>query len=360
MATISETFPPQQDIVNELENYLVSESMRPLFLNGDALAILQEFPDDCIDCCLTSPPYWGHRKYTENGIGLERDFHQYISNLASILREVKRVLRHAGSLWLNLGDSYKNKHLLGIPWRVALELMDSQDWILRNSIIWNKVKGNPDNSRDKLRTVHENVFHFVKSPNYHYDVDAIRSKPKKTKVINGSVVSATGVSGVRYRRQIERSTALNQCEKKEAYEALDYVLKEVSRGKLADFRMIIRGQQRTTHSDAEQVSGRAKEIRDKGFYFLKYHPKGSKPGDVWDIIPEDSQQRTVHYAPFPEDLCKLPILATCPQDGIVLDPFSGTGTTSLVAFHFQRKSIGIDISESYIALAKERILSYLL
>ena len=360
MATIDTTFSHQQNIVNELENYFVSDSIRPLFLNGDALAVLQEFPDGCIDCCLTSPPYWGHRKYAENGIGLEPDYHQYISDLASILREVKRVLKQTGSLWLNLGDSYKNKHLLGIPWRVALELVDSQDWILRNSVIWNKIKGNPDNSRDKLRNVHENVFHFVKSPKYYYDVDSIRSKPKNTRVINGSIVSATGVSGVRYRRQIELSTALDENEKKAAYEALDHVLEEVSTGKLSDFRMIIRGQQRTTHSDAEQVSGRAKEIRDKGFYFLKYHPKGSKPGDVWDIIPEDTQQRKVHYAPYPEDLCKLPILATCPQDGIVLDPFSGTGTTSLVAFHFQRKSIGIDISESYIALAKERVNSYLL
>ena len=228
MATVDTILPHQQEVVNKLESYLVSDSIRPLFLNGDASAVLQEFPDDCIDCCLTSPPYWGHRKYAENGIGLEPDYHQYISNLAAILREVKRVLRQTGSLWLNLGDSYKNKYLLGIPWRVALELMDSQDWILRNSIIWNKIKGNPDNSRDKLRTVHENVFHFVKSPKYYYDVDAIRSKPKKTKVINGSVVSATGVSGVRYRQQIERSTALNESEKKEAYEALDYVFKEVS------------------------------------------------------------------------------------------------------------------------------------
>ena len=215
MATIDTIFSHKQNIANELEDYLVSDSIRPLFLNGDALAVLREFPDDYIDCCLTSPPYWGHRKYADNGIGLEPDYHQYISNLAAILREVKRVLKQTGSLWLNLGDSYKSKYLLGIPWRVALELIDSQDWILRNSVIWNKIKGNPDNSRDKLRNVHENVFHFVKSPKYYYDVDSIRSKPKETRIINGSIVSATGVSGVRYRRQIERSTELDEGKRKQ-------------------------------------------------------------------------------------------------------------------------------------------------
>lgn len=85
--------------------------------------------------------------------------------------------------------------------------------------------------------------------------------------------------------------------------------------------MIIRGQQRTTHSDSEQLSGRAKELKDKGFYFLMYHPDGSKPGDVWDILPEDTQKRGSHFAPYPEDLCKILILATCPPQGIVLDPF---------------------------------------
>ena len=118
--------------------------------------------------------------------------------------------------------------------------------------------------------------------------------------------------------------------------------------------MIIRGQQRTTHSDSAKVSGRAREIAERGFYFLRYHPNGSKPSDVWDILPEDTQKRKLHFAPYPEDLCKIPILATCPQYGIVLDPFMGTGTTGLVAFQLQRKSIGIDVSGEYVTLACER------
>jgi site-specific DNA-methyltransferase (adenine-specific) len=121
--------------------------------------------------------------------------------------------------------------------------------------------------------------------------------------------------------------------------------------------MVIRGQQRTTHSDSEKVSGRAKELRDKGFYLLKYHPKGSKPFDVWDIIPEDTQGREAHFAPYPVDLCRLPILATCPPDGIVLDPFCGTGTTMYAAKLLGRKSVGIDIAEPYLKMTEARCKS---
>ena len=126
-----------------------------------------------------------------------------------------------------------------------------------------------DNSRDKLRNMHEYVFHFVKQKSYYYDVDAIRSSPKSAKVRNGAVVSATGVSGVRYRRQLELSSELSEGEKAKAFAALDEMLAHVADGKLADFRMIIRGQQRATHSDSEQVSGRARELREKGFDFLR-------------------------------------------------------------------------------------------
>jgi DNA modification methylase len=221
-------------------------------------------------------------------------------------------------------------------------------------VIWNKVKGGPDNAKDKLRNVHEHVFHFVKQRSYFYDADSIRSNPKKSKVLNGAIVSATGVSGVRYKRQIQLSTNLTDEEKRNAFASLEVILQEIIEGKLADFRMIIRGQQRTTHSDDERVSGRAKELRAKGFYFLKYDPNGSKPSDVWDILPEDTQKRESHFAPYPEDLCKIPILATCPKDGIVLDPFCGTGTTNLVAFQFGRRSVGIDVAAEYIKAAETR------
>jgi site-specific DNA-methyltransferase (adenine-specific) len=340
---------------NALDEYLADHTIRPCFIQGDALSVLRGLPSESLDCCVTSPPYWGQRQYASEGIGLERDYSEYISHLAEIFLELKRVLKLTGSFWLNLGDTYLNKRLLGIPWRVAFELSDHQGWSLRNDVIWNKVKGGPDNSLDKLRNVHEYVFHFVKSTSaYYYNADAIRSTPKNSKIVNGTVISATGVSGIRYKRQIELSTALSDEEKTHAYEALEDVLSQLRRGKLSDFRMIIRGQQRTTHSDSEKVSGRAREMQEKGFYFLKYHPNGSKPRDVWDILPEDTQNRRMHFAAYPEDLCKIPIKATCPDGGVVLDPFCGTGTTMLVAFKCGKKSIGIDVSLDYLKIAEER------
>ena len=336
-------------------SYRQRATTAPLLLVGDALQVLRAMPSESIDCAMTSPPYWGKREYENGGIGLEDDYRDFVKDLAAIFFELKRVLKSTGSFWLNLGDTYNDKGLVGIPWRVAFELTDNQGWILRNSVVWNKLKGGMDNSKDRLGNVHESVFHFVKqSKGYYYDADAIRSKPRGAKVVNGAIVSGTGVSGVRYKRQIELSTALDDAEKKAAFSALEKMLADISAGVVSDFRMVIRGQQRTTHSDSERISGRAKELRDKGFYFLKYHPKGSKPFDVWDIIPEDTQRREAHFAPYPIDLCRIPLLATCPEGGIALDPFCGTGTTLVAARNLGRKSVGIDISRRYLELTQER------
>ncbi|MCF5863543.1 site-specific DNA-methyltransferase [Aeromonas veronii] len=335
--------------------YQNTQDCSPLLMCGDALQLLSHIPSDSIDFIMTSPPYWGKREYENGGIGLETEYMDFVRNLADICLQIKRVLKPTGSFWLNLGDTYKDKALLGLPWRVAFELTDNQGWILRNSVIWNKLKGGMDNSTDRLGNVHENIFHFVKkSKGYYYNVDAIRTKPRDAKIVNGSVVSATGVSGVRYKRQIELSTALDYQEKLNALSALNSMLDDIASGKYSDFRMVIRGQQRTTHSESEKVSGRAKELRDKGFYFLRYHPNGSKPADVWDILPEDTQKRKSHFAAYPLDLCRIPILATCPSGGIVLDPFSGTGSTLITAYELGRKSVGIDISESYLELTRKR------
>lgn len=339
----------------EFIDYSNDARTSPLLMLGDSLKVLRDIPNESVDCAITSPPYWGKRQYDGGGIGLESDFHTYISNLVSIFSEVKRVLKPTGSFWLNIGDSYKQKRLLGIPWRVALDMTDKQGWVIRNSVIWNKVKSGMDNSKDRLGNIHENIFHFVKDQSlYYYNVDAIRSKPRQAKVVNGSVISATGVSGVRYKRQIELSTALTEEEKLQALRALTEILSQVTDGTVSDFRMIIRGQQRTTHSDSTKLSGRAKELAQRGYYFLKYHPKGSKPADVWDILPEDTQKRDLHFAPFPEDLCRIPILATCPESGIVLDPFCGTGSALLAARNIGHKSVGIDLSESYLNYALRR------
>ena len=304
------------------ERYLQTQDCTPLYFAGDSAEVLSSLPSASVDFAMTSPPYWGKRVYAEHGIGLEDNYREYIASMLVVTGELHRVLKPTGSFWLNVGDSYLDKRLLMIPWRLAIAMADEQGWILRNDVVWHKVKGGPDNASDKLRNVHEPLFHFVKEARgYFYDADAIRKPPGQSKIVNGSVVSATGVTGVRYKRQIELSTCLAEEEKAAAFAALGAILGSVRAGEIADFRMIIRGQQRTTHSDSERVSGRAKELRDRGFYFLKYHPGGSKPSDVWDIMPEDTQKRKEHFAPYPEDLCRIPILATCPAGGIVLDPF---------------------------------------
>ena len=332
----------------------------PFFIQGDALNVLANLPNDCIDCVVTSPPYYMKRQYLGGGIGLENTYQQYIDNLLAIIEEVYRVLKPTGSFWLNIGDSYKNKQLLNIPYRVAIRMQDEQKWILRNTVVWDKMKGAMSQSKDSLGCEYEPLFHFVKKRSgYYYDSDSVRKKPRSAHVENGAVVSATGVSGVKKKKKIELSTELTEEQRTNAYQALDEVLERIKKGELSDFRMVIKGaNQRVTNGDATNLSGRAKELRDKGFYFLFYNPNGSMISDVWQIIPEDTQGRKLHFAPFPEDLVKTPIVLTCPPNGIVLDPFVGTGTTSYVATQLGRRSIGIDMAQEYLELAEDRCSEY--
>jgi site-specific DNA-methyltransferase (adenine-specific) len=254
-----------KEIARNFLAYTQNHELSPLFMLGDALVVLQQLPDNSIDFCMTSPPYWGQREYNNGGLGLEENHQQYIAKLIAIFAQVKRVLKPTGSFWLNIGDAYLDKKLLGLPWRVAFALIDQQGWILRNEVIWHKIKGGLDNTTDRLRPVHEQIFHLVKTPKgYYYNADAIRANPKKTRIVNGAIISATGVSGVRYKRQIELSTQLTQAEKQVAYKALDDMLASLSRGEISDFRMVIRSQQRTTHSNSIRVSGRARELQEKG------------------------------------------------------------------------------------------------
>ncbi len=340
-------------------DYINQPSQRkPFFVKGNSLNVLSKLPDSCIDCVVTSPPYYMKRQYLEGGIGLESTYNEYIDNLLAIIKEIYRTLKDTGSFWLNIGDSYHNKQLLNIPYRIAIKMQDEQKWILRNTVIWDKVKGAMSQSKDSLPCEYEPIFHFVKKKSgYYYDSNSVRKKPRSARIENGAVVSATGVSGVRYRRKIELSTELTEEQRKNAYKSLDDVLERIKRGELSDFRMVIKGaNQRVTNGDTINLSGRAKELQEKGFYFLFYNPNGSMISDVWQIIPEDTQGRRVHFAQFPEDLVKIPIVLTCPPDGIVLDPFTGTGTTNYVATQLDRKSIGIDMSREYLEVAQKRCL----
>jgi len=343
--------------MQEIDDLLRGEKNYAI-VTGDALEVLKQIPDDSINCVITSPPYWQLREYdiceNPNGIGNEADYTQYIQKLTGLFREVKRVLVDAGSLWLNLGDKYNNKELMGIPWRVALSLIDS-GWILRNDVIWDQMKGT-QSAKDRLRDVYEHIFHFVKRKKYYYDHDEIRIRPvERPRRHNGELKSATGVSGKRYKQQINDSANLSNEEKLNAIKALNDTLFEMANGTIIDFRMTIRGTQRTFHSNNENMSGRAKELATKGYFILKMGANGHIPSDIWRIPPEDTWRKDAHYAVFPEELLLNPIRATCPMNGIVLDPFSGTGSTVYTALKLNRRGLGIELSEYYNNIAHKRM-----
>lgn len=337
----------------------LEDNIRHNFLLGDCLSVLKQIDSESVDCIVTSPPYWGMRAYdneeSEFEVGNESQFEQYVQILTEIFNEAKRVLKKEGSLWLNLGDKYVDKKLLGMPWRVAISLMDKGRWIMRNDVIWHQLKGT-QSCKDRLRDSYEHIFHFVKSKKYYYDADSIRIQPTKLPIISdNSTTSSTGVSGKKYRKMIQESTELTPQEKINAEKALDEVLAEIRLGLVNDFRMTIRGVQRAWHSDNIKISGRAKELINRGYYIMRISSKGHLPTDIWDIVTEDTWRTDSHCAVYPEALLRIPILATCPENGIVLDPFSGTGTTVSAALKLGRRGVGIELSPEYLKISQQRI-----
>jgi site-specific DNA-methyltransferase (adenine-specific) len=328
-------------------------------LLGDAREVLRTMADDSVDCTVTSPPYYSGRRHvgdTVHEIGSERTVEEYVEALVSVGRELYRVTRPTGSYWLNLDDKCERKEWLGIPWRVAFAMREI-GWKVRSEVIWHKPEHVPHAAKDRLTPAHELLFHFVKSKDAYYDMDAIR-KPSSPPILgkNGVVKTAGGVSGVRYRHQILASVALTEREKRTAFDALDSAVQKVKSGLLPGFRMRIRGTQRPTHGNASARTGKAKELETRGFAILTHHPRGSVPTDVWTIQIDDSIFPENHYAVFPEALVELPIRATCPRGGTVLDPFVGSGTTAIVALRLGRKAIGIDASADCLEFTKKRIL----
>lgn len=299
---------------------------------GDSAEILSVWPDECIDCCVTSPPYYGLRDYGIAGqIGLERTPEEYIAKLVKIFRHVRRVMKPTGTLWVNIGDSYagsgrgagdtqrnsekqrsnsgswvgdshrpyrgddiKPKDLIGIPWLLAFALR-ADGWYLRQDIIWNKLNPMTESVKDRCTKSHEYVFLLSKSPRYYFDSEAIREKA----VTSGRIpTNAPRYGGKKY-------TA-------------------------------------TPDKFYRTKSGNAyiyREFRNKR--------------DVWTLPTRPLKE--AHFATFPEDLIVPCILAGCPENGIVLDPFMGSGTTSLVAKKLRRQFVGCEINPSYVELAKKRI-----
>jgi DNA modification methylase len=295
---------------------------------GDALAVLRELPAESVDCVVTSPPYYGLRDYGEPGqYGLEATPAEYVATMLAVFAEVRRVLAADGTLWVNLGDTYAYppgsagkqgngqrsgrtftaeglpgtaavppKNLLGVPWRVAFALQHD-GWILRSHIVWHKPNAMPESVKDRPSSRHESLFLLTRSPRYWFDLDAIREPYSENK--------AWG-TGVRSADKVGLATAT------------------------------LRG----TSVEAQQ-NGLAKPRTE--------HPDGRQPGDVWSLNTEKFPE--AHFAVMPPTLAERCILAGCRPGGVVLDPFTGSGTTGMVAGRLGRRFVGIDLSAKYLDLA---------
>jgi len=307
---------------------------------GDSLEVLSGLPDASVDCCVTSPPYFGLRDYGQPGqYGLEESPAEYVETMRSLFAEVRRVLVDDGTLWLNLGDSYysgrgaatgvdrKNaarrgfsrvldkggcewarpKNLLGIPWRTAFALQDD-GWNLRNDIIWSKSNPMPESITDRLSSRHEHVFMFSKSRTYWFDLDPIREPA--------------------------------------VYPADSPALNWARDSKEADVPGQSMRQHRTarTHGKAESAN-----LAPTGSRHAAQHDRGKNPGDVWTLPTQPFAE--AHFAVMPSALAERAILAGCKPGGVVLDPFSGSGTTGLAATKHGRKYVGIDLSADYLDLS---------
>ena len=301
-------------------------------LIGDCRESLRSLPEKSVHTCVTSPPYFGLRDYGHDGqIGLEPTPDEFVTQLVSVFREVKRVLRDDGTLWLNLGDSYasyrdgkatpdtsrgdsegtlvpkgsatnrmastftgtsiKHKDLIGIPWRVAFALQ-ADGWYLRQDIIWHKPNPMPESVTDRCTKAHEYIFLLSKSPKYYFDSEAV----KEEAVYKGSQKS-----------QVKGSFNGKRADQDESVIA-------------QPFRAVVEKRNRRS---------------------------------VWTVTTKPF--KGAHFATYPPDLIEPCVLAGCPEGGTVLDPFFGSGTTGLVALQHRRRVIGCELNPDYALLAYERL-----
>ena len=307
-----------------------------IIINRDCLAALRDLPDESVNCCVTSPPYYALRDYGMDAqIGREDSPEEYIRRLVLVFREVRRVLTHDGTLWLNIADTYcgtgnkggyldpknpkgrngqsvslarrasecKQKDMIGIPWLLAFALR-ADGWYLRSDIIWCKANPMPESCKDRPSRCYEHVFLLTKSKKYYYDALAI-AEP----IAEGTAARYKG----------GRSASSKYAEE-------------------------IPGQGKVQKLNAARAAG---TITDADISPVR------NARDVWHIntVP----YKGGHFAAYPPKLAERCILAGCPRGGIVLDPFFGSGTTGLAAVKNDRRYIGIELNAEYCELAKERI-----
>lgn len=339
----------------EHEKYFVLNAEGRLHLNRihnlNCIEGLKLLPDNCVDCCVTSPPYFGLRDYgTEEQIGMEQTPDEFVDKLLQVFSEVKRVLKPEGTLWLNLGDSYggsgrgpagnlngdehsmhekhkpfksltvKPKDLIGVPWMVAFALR-ANGWYLRQDIIWNKPNPMPESVTDRCTKSHEYIFLLSKSQKYFYDAESIRTALKDESI-------------ARLAQDIENQTGSSRVPGK-------------TNGRMKAVRKEFKPNEAGSGSGLKGHSG----------YFnaegeLNCRDTANKKS-VWTVTTKPFKE--AHFATFPEELILDCIKAGCPIDGVVLDPFMGAGTTALVSRKLNRNYIGFELNPDYISIANKRL-----
>lgn len=316
--------------------------------HGDALETLRRLGSNSVDCCVTSPPYYGLRDYGVPGqYGLESSPAEYLATMRAVFAEIRRVLASDGTLWLNIGDSYathqkgdggrqastldgrhdltraawtfgadrQEKNLLGIPWRLAMALQDD-GWTLRNAVIWHKPNAMPESVTDRLSADYEHVFLFAKSRQYWFDLDAIREP----------LVHPDAADGTRIFGGVHKGSA-------------GKVSGSARRG----------GGHRSIYGGDVVPGYRRPKNGGPGPHHGATHDGGRNPGSVWDIPTQPFSD--AHFAVMPVALAQRCIAAGCKPGGTVLDPFSGSGTTGLAAARLGRRYVGIDLSADYLDLS---------
>ena len=315
-------------------------------LVGDSSILLKSIPDNSVHMVITSPPYYLQRDYGSGGIGRETSVEEYIDNLMQVFSECVRVVREDGHIVFNIGDKYESGSLLLVPWRFATAALERAPVKLINSITWVKLNPTPRQFRRRLVPSTEPFFDFVKSGNYYYNTDAflathdlLKGRPKTTSRL-----------GQRYFRLIDESDLTGE-QKELARAELQEVIDEVHAGKISGFRMKIRG----IHAPAfgGQGGGRKIQLERNGFTIIRIHGNSIKR----DVIesPVETIKGMRHPAIFPESVVAELVSLLSPPDGIILDPFLGSGTTAVVAKKLGRHFIGVDINPEYVQHARERL-----
>ncbi|NWD74810.1 site-specific DNA-methyltransferase [Pseudomonas gingeri] len=337
-------------------------SQQHQILVGDCIDMMRTLPDQIAHTCITSPPYFGLRDYGVDGqIGLEQTPAEFIARLVDVFREVRRVLRNDGTVWVNMGDSYssggrggggsfmaergdkawrgkgeatgwrsapaglKHKDLMGIPWRLAFALQDD-GWYLRQDIIWHKPNPMPESTRDRCTKSHEYIFLLSKSPRYYYEQDAIKEP-----------VSASSI--VRLAQDLEQQVGSDRVPGKTngTMKAVGRRSKRNSFARDPKHGVGEHGQKAQHRTDREDID-----------YTLTRNKRS-----VWSVPTQGF--KGAHFATFPPDLIRPCVLAGAPRGGLVLDPFGGAGTTSLVSMQEGRRSIICELSPDYAEMARRRI-----